>query len=222
LDRYSSLGGGSCFDTCAFLEAGDWLHMGVNSHLNIARGITIGHEFGCGIDTKIFTHGAYINSYELGAPVQWAGVRIGDNVWMPNAWVNPGVSIGSNVLVAARSLVNCLIPPNCMVGGTPARVIKENYFPHALSLNEKKELVESILQQVMQRDSGEVSDFFTEFDPSLDLLQITSREEVTIFDLKNRTINGPVSPITIIIKDQLRRNGIRFRYAPGSENWKHW
>ena len=126
MDRNSSIGGGSCFDTCAFLEAGDWLHMGVNSHLNIARGITIGHEFGCGIDTKIFTHGAYINSYELGAPVQWAGVEIGDNVWMPNAWVNPGVKIGSNVLVAARSLVNGLIPPNCMAGGTPARVIKEN------------------------------------------------------------------------------------------------
>ena len=196
--------------------------MGVNSHINIARGVTIGHEFGCGIDTKIFTHGAYLDSYGLGAPVQWASVSIGDNVWLPNAWVNPGVSIGSNVVVAAQSLINNSIPSNCLAGGTPARVIKENYLPRLLSLNEKKKIVKSILNQVTHRDLGEVDNFVTEFDEPHEVLKITSGEMVTYFDLKNRIIKGFASPLTIIIKDQLRRNGIRFRYKPSSDSWEPW
>ena len=116
IDRNATIGGGSCFDPEAILRARDWLHMGYGSQINTACGVEIGHEFGCGIETKIFTHGAYIDSYALGAPVQWAGVTIGDSVWMPNAWVNPGVRIGSSIVVAARSLVNRDLPSGSLAG----------------------------------------------------------------------------------------------------------
>ena len=42
--------------------------------------------------------------------IQYPGVAVLaqnlDRVWLPNAWVNPGVTIGANVVVAARSLIH--------------------------------------------------------------------------------------------------------------------
>lgn len=222
LDANCSIGGGSCFDTSAFLKAGDFFHMGINSHINIARGVTIGHEFGCGIDTKIFTHGAYIDSYALGAPVQWAGVNIGDSVWMPNAWVNPGVTVGSNVVIAARSLVSESIPENSLAGGTPAKVLRENYLPRILSDQQKKELIDNILFQAKHRNDFKVDDFHSEFDLSREVLTIICEKETTAFDIRNRIIEGKASSGAIIVKDQLRRNGIRFRFYANEGKWKNW
>jgi acetyltransferase-like isoleucine patch superfamily enzyme len=222
LDANSSIGGGSCFDAEAFFKARDFLHMGINSHINIARGVSVGYEFGCGVDTKIFTHGAYIDSYGLGAPVQWGSVSIGDNVWMPNAWVNPGVSIGSNVIVAARSLVNESIPSNSLAGGTPAKVIRENYLPRLLSEQQKNKLVHSIFSQIRQRNDFQIDNFDTEFDSSSEVLTVICQNEVTVFDLRNRTIEGAASSGAIVTKDQLRRNGIRFRFFVNSGRWENW
>ena len=39
-DRGAHIGGGSCFSTKAFLRAGDWLHMGTDSQINTATGVT--------------------------------------------------------------------------------------------------------------------------------------------------------------------------------------
>jgi acetyltransferase-like isoleucine patch superfamily enzyme len=205
LDRFACIGGGSCFDPDAYLKAKDWLHMGVQSQINIARGVDIGNEFGCGIETKIFTHGAYIDSFNLGAPVQWAPVVIGDNVWMPNAWVNPGVKIGDNVIVAARSLVNRDIPSGSLAGGIPAEVLKENFLPRPLSQPERQSLVKRITQDAWKRFGSEPPVIF-------DNAILISNE--TVFNLEAKTITGPATPWTLLLKDQLRRNGIRFRFKP--------
>ena len=132
IDKYATIGGGSCFDSCAYLKTGDWFHMGVNSQVNIARGVTIGHEVGVGIDSKLFTHGAYLDCYNIGAPVQWAPLKIGNNVWLPNAWVNPGVNIGSNVVVSARSLITRDIPTGSRLEDH-CKGYKENAFPKLYS-----------------------------------------------------------------------------------------
>lgn len=52
-------------------------------------------------------------------------VTIGNDVWLGgNVTVLPGVSIGSNVVVAAGAVVTKDVPDNCLVGGVPARKIK--------------------------------------------------------------------------------------------------
>ena len=54
-----------------------------------------------------------------------APIRIGKNVWIgSNATVVPGVSIGDGAIVAAGAVVTKDVPPNTVVGGVPARIIK--------------------------------------------------------------------------------------------------
>ena len=53
-------------------------------------------------------------------------VRIGNDVWIGgNVTILPGITIGNNVVVAAGAVVTKGVPDNCLVGGVPARVIKE-------------------------------------------------------------------------------------------------
>jgi len=218
-DRGAYIGGGSCFSRQAFLRAGDWLHMGTDSHINIAMGVTLGNSVGIGINSKIFTHGAYIDSFNLGAPVQWAPVSIGNNVWLPNAWVNPGVVIGDNVVVAAMSLINKAIPSGSLAGGIPVKILKENYLPKTLSQAEKLQLVSLIESQCKNRPGFKKNIRFTY---KTNTLSVSENKNIVFFDLNNLTIKGVVTEASIEVKDQLRRNGIRFRFEPVEGVWQPW
>ncbi len=218
-DRGAYIGGGSCFSTQSFLRAGDWLHMGTDSQINTATGVTLGHAVGVGINTKIFTHGAYIDSFNLGAPVQWEQVNIGNNVWLPNAWVNPGVSIGDNVVVAAMSLINKDIPSGSLAGGVPVKILKENYLPKALSQSDALELISLIKSQCRSRPGFSID---VEFSFDSNILSVSDRENVVYFNLKDLVIQGVVTEFSVEVKDQLRRNGIRFRFEPQDEVWQPW
>ncbi len=53
-------------------------------------------------------------------------VTIGDDVWIGgNVTILPGVTIGNNVVVAAGAVVTHDVPDNSLVGGVPAKVIRE-------------------------------------------------------------------------------------------------
>lgn len=53
-------------------------------------------------------------------------VRIADNVWIGmNAIVLKGVTIGENSIVAAGAVVSKSVPPNVVVAGNPAVIVKE-------------------------------------------------------------------------------------------------
>ena len=61
-----------------------------------------------------------ISGVEYGKPV-----TIGDNVWIGGgAIINPGVTIGNNVVVASGAVVVKDVPDNVVVGGNPAKIIK--------------------------------------------------------------------------------------------------
>ena len=55
-----------------------------------------------------------------------APIVLGKNVWIgANATVVPGVSIGDGAVVAAGAVVTKDVPPNVVVGGVPARILKQ-------------------------------------------------------------------------------------------------
>ena len=54
-----------------------------------------------------------------------APIILGRNVWIgAQATVTPGVTIGDGAIVAAGAVVTRDVPPRAVVGGVPARVIK--------------------------------------------------------------------------------------------------
>ena len=53
-------------------------------------------------------------------------IHIGQNVWIGNkVTITRGITIGDNSVIAANAVVTKDIPANCVVGGVPARLIKE-------------------------------------------------------------------------------------------------
>lgn len=53
------------------------------------------------------------------------GIVIGDNVWIGHGCsILDGVTIGTGCVIAAGSVVNKSIPPNTIMGGVPAKIIK--------------------------------------------------------------------------------------------------
>jgi putative colanic acid biosynthesis acetyltransferase WcaF len=54
------------------------------------------------------------------------GLRIGANVWVAaDAFVGPGVNIGDNVVVGARSVVLRDVEANTLVAGNPAKPVRK-------------------------------------------------------------------------------------------------
>ncbi len=80
-------------------------------------------------DNCSFSNGVLILAHDAttfkftGGYSKVAKVEIKDNVYVgQNSIILPGITIGSNVLVAAGSVVNKNIPENSCVAGVPARV----------------------------------------------------------------------------------------------------
>lgn len=89
----------------------------IGNHVNLAQGIVItalNHNFK---DTtmRIDEQGISTNP-----------VTIGDDVWIgANAVILPGVTIGKHVVIAAGAVVAKDVPNNSVVGGVPAKILKD-------------------------------------------------------------------------------------------------
>lgn len=87
--------------------------------------ISIGNRVQITDGVKIFTHGGGHVFREKYPDIDFFGkVVIKDNVYIGNnCLIMPGVTIGSNVLVAAGSVVTKSVPNGVVVGGNPAKVL---------------------------------------------------------------------------------------------------
>lgn len=88
-------------------------------------GITIGDGTLIGPKTVIATLNHHMNP-EKRANLNPAPVTIGKNVWIgANCTILPGVTIGDGAIIAAGAVVNKNVKANTVVGGVPAKYIKE-------------------------------------------------------------------------------------------------
>ena len=84
-------------------------------------------------DGCMFANSAYVSDadwhgiYDRATPVgKTAPISLDENVWIGDrAVVGKGVTIGKNSIVAAGAVVVKNVPSNVVVGGNPARIIKE-------------------------------------------------------------------------------------------------
>ena len=91
------------------------------------REVYIGDHVMIGPNTLITTVGHPLSALERRDYMAYAKpVRIGNDVWIGgNVTILPGVTIGNNVVVAAGAVVTKDIPDNTLVGGVPAKKIKD-------------------------------------------------------------------------------------------------
>lgn len=219
--EYAVIGGGSRYDQTSSLVAGDFFHMGRFSFINQGYGVKVGHEFGFGVESKLYTHGAWGSAWD-GFPSARGPVRIGDRVWMPYAQVNPNVKIGRDVVILAMSLVNRDLPSGCLAGGIPCKVIDEDAYPRVLTAEEKGELFRKIFNVAVKRHENARHrkkggrPKYRRIDEDVFFV-----EGATI-DIKKRKIEGAATPFSELLKDQLRRNGIRFRFKVEGDSYVPW
>ena len=89
--------------------------------------VHIGNHVMIGPNTTITTVGHPLSPKERREHIGIAKpVTIGNDVWIgANVVILPGVNIGNNVVVAAGAVVTKDVPDNCLVGGVPAKRIKD-------------------------------------------------------------------------------------------------
>lgn len=88
-------------------------------------GIDIGDEVMIGPNVSLITSGHPIEPSRRRDGVTAAPIVIERNVWIAaGATVIGGVTIGENSVVAAGAVVTRNVPPNSLVGGNPARLIR--------------------------------------------------------------------------------------------------
>jgi acetyltransferase-like isoleucine patch superfamily enzyme len=88
-------------------------------------GIDIGDEVMIGPNVSLITSGHPIAPSQRRAGVTASPIVLERNVWLgAGVTIIGGVTVGENSVVAAGSVVTRDVPPNTLVGGNPARVIR--------------------------------------------------------------------------------------------------
>jgi acetyltransferase-like isoleucine patch superfamily enzyme len=97
-----------------------------NCSITCADKIIIGDNCNFANNVVIVDHNHIVGRNGVTDEYITAPVLIGNRVWVgANATILPGVSIGDGAVVAAGAVVNRDIPAHTIVGGVPARVLKE-------------------------------------------------------------------------------------------------
>ncbi len=93
-------------------------------YIQARNGIIIGRTVRMGPGVKLISANHNLHDYDLHDEA--APIDIGDNCWLgADAIILPSVKLGEHVVVAAGAVVTKSLPANCLVGGVPARVLKD-------------------------------------------------------------------------------------------------
>lgn len=88
--------------------------------------VTFGDNVFVAPNCGFYTAGHPVDAERRNAGLEYAWpITVGDNVWFGGGvQVLPGVTIGSDVVIASGSVVNRDIPDHVVAGGNPCRVIR--------------------------------------------------------------------------------------------------
>ena len=114
-------------------DYGSNIHVGENFYVNFACVILDVAEIRIGDNCMIAPQvGIYTATHPLDPIERISGlelakpITIGDNCWIGGqATINPGVTLGDNVVVASGAVVTKSFGSNIVIGGNPAKVIKQ-------------------------------------------------------------------------------------------------
>ena len=113
-------------------DYGENIHVGENFFANFncvildAAKVTIGDNCMIAPQVGIYTATHPIDPKQRATGIEFAKpITIGHNCWIGGmAVINPGVTLGDNVVVASGAVVTKSFGSNVVIGGNPAKVIK--------------------------------------------------------------------------------------------------
>jgi acetyltransferase-like isoleucine patch superfamily enzyme len=107
------------------LRIGDRVFINNGVFLACCREITIANDV---YMTDSDSHGVE------GRPVREEPIRIGNGAWIgARVIILPGVTIGNRALVAAGAVVTRDVPDDTLVGGNPAKIIRQLVYPEGVT-----------------------------------------------------------------------------------------
>lgn len=106
----------------ASLKIGTGTYISWRSKIYASTSITIGKNCAISFDVTILDD----DGHGFGSPPYSAPIVIEDDVWIGcNCLILKGVTIGAGSVVAAGAVVTKSCPPRSLIGGIPAKIIRE-------------------------------------------------------------------------------------------------
>jgi maltose O-acetyltransferase len=122
IGSYSLVGPGCAVGAANYVEIGSYVLISNNVIVIDNNNHPVNPQDRLLMNVESYSHQYRTWKYAVSKPI-----IIKDNVWIGrNSIINKGVTIGENSIIAANSVVTKDVPPNCIVGGNPAKIVKSS------------------------------------------------------------------------------------------------
>jgi acetyltransferase-like isoleucine patch superfamily enzyme len=114
-------------DARSLLSIGEGTFVSGPLHIDLGAPVRIGSRIRFGHHVVLLTldHEIGPSEYRCGRLVA-APITIGDGAWIGSrVTILPGISVGNGAVVAAGAVVSRDVPANALVGGVPAKVLRD-------------------------------------------------------------------------------------------------
>ncbi len=205
------IGRGGCMNPDANVKIGDHVGIFEGAMINPNSPVNIGDNVGIGDGVMIWTHGAWLDITK-GFPADFGPVNIGNDTWLPaRCVVLPNINIGSNVVIGIGSIINKNIPNGSLAAGVPCKVIRENYYPIELSDNDIGVKMDTIITRWVKDlvPVKDIRDINISYNLETRIINLFQNDNLTEYDIMNKSITGYNNDVTEDFRDFLRRNGIK-------------
>lgn len=111
-------------------ECGEYVWIGEGAVLDASGGLSIGSHTSIGLNVMIWSHTSFLTNLLMDNKsgsefIARAKTTIGQGCFIAGpSVIYHGVTLGDKTLVLPMTVINKDVPGNCVVGGSPARIIK--------------------------------------------------------------------------------------------------